>query len=154
MPIHHRFEKRVFGPIATPTDLGFKRADLEIFGIRHAFGSYTALVFLNNPDVDSGGASKRSRGYAGTFSIFGHGGCLGDAGHCDVENTRRRFDDRPSHPLTPGFRRLIITKPLRKTCRKSDDLTITIVACSATDENAEQAKRLIDIGGLQISTFR
>ena len=51
--------------------------------------------------------------YAGSYHIFGHGGCLGDPGHCDVE-PRRRYDPRPAHPLTPAKKVVIATDPVKR----------------------------------------
>ena len=36
----------------------------------------------------------------GRFHVFGHGGCFGEIGHCDVQ-PRRLFDSRKPHALTP-----------------------------------------------------
>src|ERR1700744_5231044 len=87
-------------PIPTGAlDRTFARADVEFHGVDHSGPSYEGRVFLNTPDADAT-TELAAPGYAGSFYIFGHGGCLGDVGHCDVV-ARRRFDPRPAHPLTP-----------------------------------------------------
>jgi hypothetical protein len=66
-------------------------------------------------------------GYAGSFYIFGHGGCLGDAGHCDVAGHREPFDFRSPHPLTPASKRITVTAALREVAKSAKEATITIV---------------------------
>jgi hypothetical protein len=41
--------------------------------------------------------------------IFGHGGCFGDVGHCDIPASRDPFDLRPPHQLEPALRVLTVT---------------------------------------------
>src|SRR4051812_43189338 len=66
-------------------DHRFTSADLEINGIFHGEASFEGRIFLNNPKADYTTPRNRENGYAGAFHIFGHGGCLGDPGHCDVD---------------------------------------------------------------------
>jgi hypothetical protein len=77
------------------------RADIEVHGIDHAGPSYQARIYLNNPAANEATGVAPETGYAGSFHIFGHGGCLGDPGHCDVV-TRRLYDPRPGHPSPPA----------------------------------------------------
>ena len=53
------------------------------------------------------------RAYVGSFFIFGHGGCFGDVGHCDIPTVRDPFDLRPAHQLEPAVRILTVTEPLQ-----------------------------------------
>jgi hypothetical protein len=79
-----------------------RRADLIFYGIDHLGPSYVARVFLDNPGADEKTPLDAGSGYAGHFTIFGHNGCAGDPGHCDVpEGPRDPFDHSPPHPLTP-----------------------------------------------------
>jgi hypothetical protein len=145
-----RRERRVFGPVELPDDLEFARADLEIYGINHFRPSYTAHVYLNAPDTDDLEAGHAS--YAGSFSIFGHQRCSGDEGHCDVHEHLRRFDDRPSHPLTRAFKRVIVTDALRRVLQAGTrEVTVTFVILTAGPVPAGEP--LLDYQGLQISTF-
>jgi len=82
-------------------------------------------VYLNNPGADeSTGTDDPS--YAGSYHIFGHGGCLGDPGHCDVE-PRRLYDPRPAHPLTPAKKVVIATKPVARAVKQGGEVTVTVV---------------------------
>jgi tyrosinase len=131
--------KRPSGPAKTytspPVAIGFAgpdhrfvRADLEIHGIDHGEASYEGRVFFNNPKADAGTPRTPESGYAGSFHIFGHGGCFGDAGHCEVDEHARAHDDRrPPHPLTPANKRLTVTEPLQRAAKTGSSLTITVV---------------------------
>src|SRR6266516_3166676 len=96
-------------PIELPAaDEAFTRADLIFYGLDHSSYSYEGRIFLNAPDADE----KASRGhdaYAGSFWIFGHGGCFGDVGHCDIPPRDDPFDLRPPHQLTPAPRTVTVT---------------------------------------------
>src|SRR5258708_2257508 len=62
------------------------RADLVLIDTEHGGHSFEARVFLNNPSANSDTPMTEEAGYAGTFHVFGHGGCFGDAGHCEVDD--------------------------------------------------------------------
>jgi hypothetical protein len=145
-------EKHVFGPVQVP-DTGFERADLELYRINHFRPSYVAKVFFNDPDVDVANASEERPTYAGTFALFGHERCFGDEGHCDVPTDHRRFDDRPSSPLTRAFRRVVVTDALRRTLAESAEVTISIVVTARADDTPQYEGALLDFDGLQISCF-
>jgi hypothetical protein len=79
-----------------------RRADLVFYGVHHLGPSYIGRVFLGNEDADEKTPLDPANGYAGHFTIFGHNGCAGDEGHCDVpEGPRDPYDHAPPHPLTP-----------------------------------------------------
>src|SRR5206468_1231186 len=64
--------------------------------------SYVVHLYLNRPDVADDAFAEAGRGHAGHFTVFGHGECWGDLGHCDVPTgALHAFDRRPPHPLTP-----------------------------------------------------
>lgn len=105
----------------------FRRADLIFDGVDHSGASYEARVFLNNPQANAKTPTNGQHGYAGTFHIFGHGGCFGDVGHCEVRGVPRPYDPRPAHPLTPARKVLIATEALRKAVSKGKPMTVTVV---------------------------
>ncbi len=90
----------------------FERADLIFYGIDHSGSSYEAQVFLDQRGVH-GDPGAEHRAYVGSFFILGHGGCFGDAGHCDVPRERDPFDLRPPHQLAPAVRVMTVTEPVR-----------------------------------------
>src|SRR6516165_5723599 len=101
-------------PIDTSAiDEDFYRADIEFIGVDHAGSSYEGRIFLNNPTADDQTPRSPDVGYAGSYFIFGHGGCLGDVGHCDI-TPRDPYDPRPGHALTPARKVLIATEAIRK----------------------------------------
>ena len=102
-------------------------AELDFYGIDHSSGSYEARVFLNNPAANQDTEPDSSNGYVGSIFIFGHGGCYGDVGHCEVKGTRGPFDLRYEHPLTPGFRYIDITEKLKEISRTTDEVIVTVV---------------------------
>ena len=144
-------ELHVFGPIAHGADRSMFRADLELYGINHFRPSYVGLVFFNDPEADPDNASEDRASYAGRFAIFGHQSCSGDEGHCVVHEHLRRFDDRPSHPLTRAFKRVIVTDALRRCL--DEELTISIVVSADPKAAMEFEGPLLDLQGMQISTF-
>lgn len=123
----------------------FRRADLEFYGIDHSGSSFEARVFLNNPAADEETPRDEASGYAGSFWIFGHGGCFGDTGHCHVPvSPRDPFDRRGPHQLTPHDRGVIVTEALRKILDRrgetgETELTATVVpVASRSPVNAEE----------------
>jgi len=111
---------------ATP-EHRFVRADIEISGIFHGEASYEGRIFLNNPKADAKTPKDLAHGYAGSFHIFGHGGCLGDAGHCEVsEHTRESYDFRSPHPLTPAKKRVTVTTALREIAKSSKSYQVSL----------------------------
>ncbi len=120
-------------PVPALEESDFYRADLEFHGVDHSGSSFGAHVFLNNLDADETTPQDETSGYAGSFYIFGHGGCFGDEGHCDIpQGPRGPFDRRLPHALTPQKKMVIITEPLRRLLRRrretgEDTLTVTVV---------------------------
>jgi hypothetical protein len=117
---------------AHPAEADFVRADLEFHGVDHSGLSYEARVFLNRPDANLETALEPGDdgGYAGSFHVFGHGGCFGDVGHCEVPTGRGPNDRRLPHPLTPHTKTVIVTEQLRRLRDHGDsgEVTVTVVA--------------------------
>ena len=104
------------------------RADLIFYEVDHSGPSYVARVFLDNPKADADTPREPDRGYAGSFAVFGHGGCYGDEGHCAPgDRIRDEFDRRPPHPLTPQTRTLEITDALKRTTGEKTRVDVIIV---------------------------
>ncbi len=100
------------------------RADIEFHEVEHAGASYEGRVYLNNPDADAETGYDHPS-YAGSYHIFGHGGCLGDPGHCDVREPRP-YDPRPAHPLTPAKKVVIATDAVKRAV-SAGKVTVTVV---------------------------
>jgi hypothetical protein len=118
-----------------PAGAEFARADLVFVGVDHSGASYEARVYLDAPaaDRDSG---RDDAAFAGAFHVFGHGGCFGDVGHCDVPaGPADPFDLRPPHQLTPQTKVVIVTDALRRVVAAGagEQLTVTVVAQTPGD---------------------
>lgn len=110
-----------------PLPKNFRRADLIFDGVDHSGATFEARVFVNNPGANDKTPKTALHGYAGTFHIFGHGGCFGDVGHCEVRGLPRAYDPRPAHPLSPARKTLIATEAVRKAVSKGKPMTVTVV---------------------------
>ncbi len=97
----------------TGTVPGFTRADLTFYGLDHSHVSYEARVFFDAPQADAD-TSLDDPAYAGSFHVFGHGGCFGEDGHCAVRGPVTAFDRRLPHQLVAATRVLICTEPIRE----------------------------------------
>ena len=127
-------DRFVSAPLELPAhdpDADFVRAELQFHGVDHSGLSYEARIFLNRPEADAESErGSNEAGYAGSFHIFGHGGCFGDVGHCDVPSEPRHANDlRLEHPLTPDTKVVIITDALKRLrAEGAESVTVTVVA--------------------------
>lgn len=136
--------------VAVP-DPQFRNVDFEIGGIRHTGSSYEGLVYINNPDADPDTGKDEEAGYAGSFHVFGHGGCFGAEGHCDNrEDERRRFDNRPLARSIRMKKRVDVSAALRSAAQSGPEIQFTIVARTA-DRDPEG---VLDVKRLSIVTYR
>jgi tyrosinase len=132
------------------------RIDIEFHDVDHAGASYEGRVYLNNPDADEN-TGYDDPTYAGSYHIFGHGGCLGDPGHCDVE-PRRPYDPRPAHPLTSARKVVRATDAVKRAIEQGDEMTVTVVPIIEPlpyeSVDAKHTEDPLDIGYVQIVTYR
>lgn len=138
-------------------EASFYRADLIIHGLDHSGPSYEGRVFINNPKANHDTADDPAVGYAGSFYVFGHGGCLGDEGHCEVNRPSLRFGII-RNPLLPEKISLIITEKLKELGKTTDEFTITIVPeLAGGSENACQndadLKNVVLLHKISIETY-
>jgi hypothetical protein len=114
----------------------FTRADLQFRGIDHSGPSFQARVFIENPEAKPSTPLTEEAGYAGSFHVFGHGGCFGELGHCDVrEGGPGVYDQRLPHPLTPQFKTVVVTSTLRRAMRTSRRKMLTVTVVPVVPEN-------------------
>jgi tyrosinase len=134
-------------------DSGYNRADIEFIGVDHAGSSYEGRVFLNNPDADAQTPRAPDHRYAGSYFIFGHGGCLGDVGHCDIRS-RDPYDARPGHPLTGARKVLIATDQLRDVL-EGKEVTVTIVpVVRSVGPKSGDDEEIVKLDAIRIVTYR
>lgn len=136
---HHAHAHASGGPLVVPVHHAltgpaeeFTRADVVVTGVDHSGCSYEVRLFLNNPGADGSTPRDATTGYAGRFHVFGHGGCFGDVGHCDVPPPSHDPTDlRPPHPLTPLSTYVTVTAALRRLLDAGEGLeTLTMVPLS------------------------
>ncbi|MGO9822338.1 MAG: hypothetical protein ACLPTJ_17035 [Solirubrobacteraceae bacterium] len=131
-------------PVDNPAREGqaqFQRADLIFYGVDHSGPSFEARIYFNDDRVDES-TDREHPSFAGSFTVFGHAGCAGDEGHCDVpKGPPDAFDRRPPHPLTPQTKTVIVTDALRRTT--GDQLTITVLAVRPGADGPEAVDALM-----------
>jgi tyrosinase len=132
------------------------RVDIEFHNVDHAGASYEGRVYLDKPDADET-TGYDDPSYAGSYHIFGHGGCLGDPGHCEVK-PRREYDPRPAHPLTPAKKVVIATEPVKRAMQAHNEVTVTVVPIVEPlpygNVDPEYTEDPVDIGYVRIVTYR
>jgi hypothetical protein len=117
----------------------FTRADLVFYGVEHRGRSFEALVFLDAPEATLATPLDVENGFAGSFVVFGHGGCFGDVGHCEVpRGPRDPFDTRPPHGLTPHTKLVEITEALKPRCQ-GESIAVTVLPVVPGVEQAQLA---------------
>ena len=132
------------------------RADLTFYGLDHSGPSYEVRVFLDHPDADPDTPLAADEGFAGRFSVFGHGGCFGEEGHCDVRGPVRAFDRRQPHALVPITRALTVTDAIRDLIqRDTHGVTVTAVPVVRPSAlaTADQAADGLMIDQVALHTF-
>jgi tyrosinase len=91
------------------------RADLVFYDVDHSGPSFEARVYVDNPGADESTGTSVDDGYAGSFTVFGHGGCFGEDGHClPNQRTTDPFDHRAPHPMTGWTLTVIGTEALTR----------------------------------------
>src|SRR5579859_7556587 len=95
--------------------------------------------FLNNPDADAATPRTAEQRYAGYLTVFAHGDCWGDVGHCDIPEPVSAFDRRPPHPLVPFDATLEISEPLQALSETigpdgAGEITVTVLAFNEADD--------------------
>jgi hypothetical protein len=134
----------------------FKRADLVVSDVEHGGHSFEARIFLNNTAATAETPLTAEHGYAGSFHIFGHGGCFGDVGHCEVNDRGKSpTDKRGPHPLTPIRKELTVTEPLRAVLDKGKLETVTIVPIAQGRPTGEDPAKedVLRYGSVKLLTY-
>lgn len=147
------YTSRPFGADDLPPLEGAARADVEFHGVDHSGASFEGRVFLNNPEADENTPLTSEDGYAGSFFIFGHGGCFGDVGHCEVHEEPGLYDPRAAHPLTPIKTAVIATSALRRAAAEGRDVEVTVVPVITGLTEQTDAEDVFKFDHLSIVTY-
>lgn len=129
-------DRFVSAPLELPDPAAdFTRADLVFYEVDHSGASFEARVFLDNADATVA-TGRDDPAYAGAFHIFGHGGCFGDEGHCDVPTgPADAFDLRDPHQLRPQVKLVVVTDAIRRLLDAGrTEVAVTVVAETPGDE--------------------
>ena len=123
-------------PAHPEAGVDFDHADLQFHQVDHSGHSYEVRVYLNNHDATEQTGREPGDGYAGSFYIFGHGGCYGEEGHCDPKRRGdHAFDLRLPHPLEPTMKSLEITDSLKRLRDGgASQLDVTLVPITASGD--------------------
>jgi len=92
----------------------FERADLVFYDTDHSGPTFEARIFIGAKPGLKSDAGVDHPAYAGSYHVFGHGGCYGEAGHCDIPVERDPFDYRPRHHLEPGVQVVTVTEAIER----------------------------------------
>jgi hypothetical protein len=130
----------------------FSRADLIFYGVSHRGNSFRAKVFLDEPGEDPDTSPEREEGLTGTFTIFGHGGCVGfDESHCDpADEPDDPFDTRPPHPLEPQTKFVEVTEALQAI--RGERVVVTVIPVRPAERGPELSDELT-LSGVRLLTY-
>lgn len=128
------------------------RADLVLYGVGHRSDSYEVRVFLDQPDADHGTPLRLDRGYAGYFTVFGHGGCFGDEGHCDPNaRVTDEFDLRLPNKATPHTKIVRVTEAVRRITAAAT--TVRLVCVQPGEDEAAEPSDELSFVSLRLLTY-
>jgi hypothetical protein len=141
-------------PLDVPADREeITRADLIFYGVDHSGPSYEARIFLDSPRADADSPRDTEQGYAGSFAVFGHGGCYGDEGHCAPEGRfTDEFDRRPPHPLTKYIRTVSVTEALKRTT--GDQVSVQLVAVPRETKDSPASEDITPVETVRLVAYQ
>ena len=144
-------------------ETAFNRADLVIEGVPHEADSYEVRIFLNNPGASAETSQCDSAGYAGKFSVFGHGGCYGGSGHCETvgaptATVSSAIAAAVPHPLALKRKTVTITKTLKTLLKNPDSnletITLVPIRKAPRREDSGPSADLFSYQRVRLQTYR
>jgi hypothetical protein len=148
-------DRYVSGPLPVPPFADpaapVNRADLVFEDVDPQGPSYQARIFIDAPDADHRTPRETGSGFAGWFTVFGHGGCFGDdETHCERPQRVDPFDLRPPRGIPTQTKVVTVTEALRGL--EGETFTVTVVPVIATADGP-QATDTLDFGRLRLLTY-
>lgn len=135
----------------------FYRADLEFVDVDHSGRSFEARVFVDHDRADLDTPTDLDNGYAGSFYVFGHGGCFGEQGHCEVPvGPLGAFDHRAPHPLAPQRKVVIATERIRALAEAGTEsfrVTVVPVVPASVEGDADTVEDVLHFGRITLVTY-
>ncbi len=134
---------------------GFYRADLVFYDVDHKRDSYEGRIFFNAPEADESTPADAEHGYAGSYWVFGHDRCAGDAGHCDPEwgEAEDAIDLRREHHAHPHTITVPVTEAVRRAAGETDRIRLTVVAIRAEGVDAHDQRPLIEFDQVRLVAY-
>lgn len=148
-------QRFISDPLPVPGEsegAGWAGADLLVYGVDHSGPSYEVRVFFDAPDADVGTPLTLEAGYAGCFTVFGHGGCFGDRDHCDPEDrVSDVYDLRLPHPILPQTKQVPVTEALRRVATPA--VRVTLVAVEPDDASSARSSDALKATAIRLLTY-
>ncbi|MEY2441951.1 MAG: tyrosinase [bacterium] len=124
-------------------------AELRMHRIRQPKQSSVVRVFLNAPEADISTPVESNIHYAGHFTIFGHGPCIGGPGHCEPVPRTDPFDHRLPHHNEPWNVNFDITDAVAALVADgARDIQATLVV---VDLMSDHAATKLELDGVSLS---
>jgi hypothetical protein len=118
-------------PVAAAAATG----QIIFYGVDRSGPSFEGRVFVNAPDANLETPRTDLEGFAGVFTVFGHGGCVGGPGHCDPDITPDPdFELRQPQGLPPVIKTVNLPKSIIDRLRTVDSTTVTVVPVEPSDD--------------------
>lgn len=130
----------------------FYKAVIEFYGIDTNGPSYEGRVYVNNPNADGNTLMDESSGYVGSYHIFGHDGCWGDEGHCDMPQYRP-YDSRTHSHADPVYTAIDATKLIKKYVKSKSNIIITVVPVIFGGQRMSDAKDVVKCERIRITCY-
>jgi hypothetical protein len=149
-------DRYISEPIEHPRTHGeggtFSRVDLVFYDVDPLGQSYYGLVFLDAPDADETTPTEASAGFAGWFTVFGHGGCFGDdEDHCAPPPPAREPTDI-SLPVGIPLQTKIVTVTDALRAVEGDTFRVTVVPVMP-GENGPTRADVLEFGRLRLLSY-
>jgi tyrosinase len=139
--------KKIPVPPIAPDAVG---GELILYGVSRRGRSYRGHVFVNAPRANLGTPLEPGKGYVGSYTVFGHGGCVGDEGHCDQPTEPDETDIRDPVGLT----RLTMTVGLsREALDRIEGETFTVTLVPVAPSAKEPVEVDLDFEGFRLATY-
>jgi hypothetical protein len=139
-------------PLELPSGASrISRADLIFYRVNRHVPSYEGRIFAATTKV-SAEAGCDHAAYVGSFYVFGHAGCTGDEGHCDLPGERDPFDLRLPHHLEPGLQIVTVTEAITAAVEAGiKALRVTVVAHPMS--SSDEGRSLPLFSALRLATY-
>ena len=116
-------------PPRSPEGPAFNRAELVFHDVDPAGPSYEARIYVHAEPTDVAEGEQP----AGVFTIFGHGGCFGDEGHCDpVAERQDPYDFRPPDGIPLQLKNVDVTAAIGEI--EGESIIVTVIPVEAGEE--------------------